>query len=176
VSLVTPGEQSTEAFGPTWDDPGAKVFVSSEAEGNWGRLDMMTDSLMMSSLAAIQSIAHSIPGVLSLLTIGGNDDKIFRFLIRTAIHPTTPLEKRIVAIGVVQVQGMQQFVQEVLRPGDEVFPSDNECVVDPIVQEYGSLGHILCTEPFQKENVKEEDESENEGMCYDSDLIRPLDC
>jgi hypothetical protein len=107
----------SDVFQPNWGDLACKVFVGSEREP----AEAVTNSVVMSSLNAIEKTAHDSLGIVSVLTLAGMGDTIFKFLMHDGVDGIKPVvnyppEAHIVH-GYDADRTIPKFVLDVLRPG-----------------------------------------------------------
>jgi len=149
ILLTKTGEQNSADFLEVWEMFGPKVFVAPPVDGPWEDIDTKSDSLALASLSAVSKVAHTIPGVLAVFTTIDEDGKIFRLITSSEIQPVTELQKRVASVSSVSIPGRGRHdPEEAFNLGTKIFQGDNSTVLDPIVQQYDTVGHTLCTEPL----------------------------
>jgi hypothetical protein len=152
ILLTKAGEQNSADFLEVWGMFGPKVFIALSMDGPWEDIDTKSDSLVFTSFCAASRAAHTISGVLALFSVASKDGKIFRLITSGEIQPITELQKRVASLSNVHILGRGRHApEEAFNPGGKIFQPDSYTVLDPIVRQYGTVGHTLCTEPLHND-------------------------
>ena len=99
ILLTKTGEQNSVDFLEVWGVSGPKVFVAPSMDGPWEDTDAKSDSLVSTSFYAASRVAHTIPGVLTLVLVAAKDGKMFRLITSAEIQPETEIQKRVASLS-----------------------------------------------------------------------------